>query len=570
MTFESFLENHWKVFLVHLCEFHKLEEDFIEKYKYELDWHALSRNQQIEWSGDFLERYAQRFSWLNLAENTAITWTTELIKRFKNRLDWYYLKYNRNLPISEEFIEKHRKNLWIVEDNIHLTAHLKELYGKELLPAVPAKPDLLHEEDLDHIEAIVKKLEKRVSRENSFLFYEHYILPNIAQNLTAIFEKKFDYSQRFFYMKPVEHDEFGLTPSFEFVRKNPFQYGFDLPRGIKEIEENLELRNSSSQEGKARLYEMPRFYQSSMHPVLLVSENVKAVLEQFELPEHSFTAVKLKPKKIKTDTMFYFLQFNDDTLTKDLVYDEVRFMQDTFEDGWKEFDDPIASYDELNEYVKTNRIFIYKPSAYVLKTGYDLYTCRGQGDFVVTEHLKKALETQLLNQVEFSSAQLANIKQDPLLYRKMAERELGMTAPIKQMESKTSPTTLIYREKMARLEKEAVVVSDELLQDDEFREVECELGVLIPDSFKKRFRNWSIDGYTPLAIAQFYLENGYVDKYPESFKSLIFAENGCGDALGLILYKNSDYKLKSQIYEFFHETGDIYKGVDGYLKGSML
>jgi hypothetical protein len=96
------------------------------------------------------------------------------------------------------------------------------------------------------------------------------------------------------------------------------------------------------------------------------------------------------------------------------------------------------------------------------------------------------------------------------------------------------------------------------LEDDSFKYIEIELNVLLPQIFKNNYLKNSIKikDYNFLSISDFYIENEYSDRYPETYKSVVIAENGLGDTLNLILERNSDYKLQNKIFEFLHESGE--------------
>ncbi len=577
MNFKDFIDIHWDVFISHICEFHPLDFDLISKYKYELDWMSVSRNRKIEWSQDFLEKYEVDFIWYELAWNSGISWTSDLIKRFSKRLDWYYLSRNINLPISEEFIEQYRKKLFIIETNIHLTDSLIEIYGKNLLPVIPSKPDYFKIDDINRLDKVLDNKNEYLSH-NSKTFYDNYVLPELTnRKLVDVFEAKFDYSQRFFFLRPIQNDEYGLTPEFVFDSGNIFQ-SIQNERNRLKISDNLVLINGSLQEGKARLLEMPRFDSHSFNPVLLVSENIRYILEKFKLPEHSFTPVVLKPKKINTRNKFYLFQINHDTLSKDIDYSKVTFsyrIKNGYIDSqatyskWTDIEVPINCYKDLSEYIEKIRKKVLKedisnsvecyPSKFILKSDFDIYSYSVHNRFVITNHLKQALEIQLPNQVEFRSAQILKIEQCQDSYELLSERKYDFSnvSPIKYT---NAADDLYFYEKMMRLDESDEKIPDGLIKNDEFTTKETELRVIIPDKFKRLYRKGNVDeSYELLPIADFYLQNEYADRQPETYKSLIFAEDGCGDSLGLILDKKSDFKLKPQIYEFFHETGEVEK-----------
>ncbi|MEL7118798.1 MAG: hypothetical protein AAFO07_05135, partial [Bacteroidota bacterium] len=271
MEFKSFLNNHWDIFLRHLCQFHPLEFEFLREYEYELDWRFISKNKRIEWNLSILEAFEDRFLWHELAWNESIIWETKLIERFEKRLDWYYLGRNTNLPLSSSFINAHRKNILISENNKFLTKELIKQYGKDLIPAFTPVKFELTDDQINKLEDIIASGKDLRSQAYTNL-YEEFIFPNINnQSISEIFEEKFDFSQRYFRMRPLQNDIYGLTPEFMIKGKNPFEQ-FREGLGLFELDENLKLKNGSLQEGPPRLYEVLRFSGLSFYPILLVSE----------------------------------------------------------------------------------------------------------------------------------------------------------------------------------------------------------------------------------------------------------------------------------------------------------
>ncbi|MBD8488160.1 SMI1/KNR4 family protein [Echinicola sp. CAU 1574] len=578
MRFDIFIDKHWDIFISHICEFHPLNTEFIDKFNYELSWTSISKNQNLKWNVDSLEKYENRFLWHELAWNSGINWSTDLIKKFNKRLDWYYLGRNNKLPISETFINEHRKKIFIIESNVFLTEQLEKVYGKPLLPALKGKTEKILIDDFNDVDKLLIDKNKEL-RQNSRLFYENYIKKEIeGRNLNDIFESKFDYSQRFFFMQPIENDEYGLTPEFEVDGRNPFDI-LQNDRNIIELKNNLVLKSGSLQEGKSRLLEMPRFSTFSYNPILLVSENIKTILEQFNLPDYTLTLVKLKPKKINTRDKFYLLQINHDTLTKELDFEKVHFSyrlkkgiiasQASYSE-WKNIETPITSYADLQEFLNNlnkelknkgmRESIEFRPSEFILNTKYDLYSYSVHNKFIVSEFLKNELEKHLPSQISFHSAQLLSIKIEQEQYDLMSKREIDLIDKVTRIKYTNASEDLFYYDKMQRLEEADSELPENSFKGDEFTNKEKELNVVLPEKFKRLFRKGNIDDeYELLSIDDFYIQNEFADRIPETYKSLIFAENGCGDSLGLILNKKSDYKLKSQIYEFLHETGEVEK-----------
>ena len=251
MQTENILNYYWDIFLSHICEFYKLDNDFISKFEYELDWTSISKNKLISWDLEFLEKYEDRFVWHELALNDAILWDGEKIDRFKKRLDWYYLGRNRNLPITEEFINKYSKKLFVIEDNPRLTKNLIDKHQLKILPKnnydtqeIKAYQDV----DFD------KVFNNYTFHHNQRIIYDNVFLPIIQNSsIEEIFDQKFDYSQRYYFFEPINNDIHGLTPEFQIDGFNPFNV-LKEDRQPFEIAQKLTLINGSLQEGPDRLY----------------------------------------------------------------------------------------------------------------------------------------------------------------------------------------------------------------------------------------------------------------------------------------------------------------------------
>jgi len=565
MQTDEILTYYWDIFLSHTCEFYQFDKDFIARYEYELDWISISKNKLISWDLDFLEKYEDRFTWHELAWNESIIWDEVKIDRFKKRLDWYYLGRNRNLPITAEFIIKYSKKLFVIEDNCRLTKDLIDKYNLKVLPKNTFDTQNIKEYNDTDFDMVFNK---STFHHNQKVVYEKVFMPIIKEeSLEKIFETKFDYSQRYYFFEPIQQDIYGLTPEFEIDGSNPFN-DFRDGRHPFEISQKLTLRNGSLQEGPDRLYEVPRFSSFSYSTTLLISENVKDVLKQYKLPHHLYHEVNLIPKKLKTNTKFYILQIEFDTLNKDLVYEN-----NTFHYSFKDFDnrghglveEQIANHTDLmNAKEKLGKLYspigydvTIKPSNYLLSTDYDLYSFSVHGKIIVNQYLKDALEKNFPNQISFKSAQLLNIKIDQLKYEN--KRNLSINTRLSsRLTYKESEEDMFYFAKVERIERSDTAFDISEIQDDKFSKKEIELKVLFPQVFKNNYLNKrvKIKGYKLLPISKFYSQNEYGDRYPETYKSVVIAENGVGDSINLILEKDSDYKLQNRLFEFFHETGE--------------
>ena len=424
MQTDIILKYHWDVFLSHLCEFYPLPKEFIDRYEYELDWASISKSKVIKWDTDFLEKYQDRFLWHELAWNDSINWTIERADKFKKRLDWYYLGRNKNLPITEEFIIKFSKKLFVANNNPLLTKKLIQKFDLKIVPGITDTTQTLKRLDTSKLEIFFKKYDYS---HNQQLLYKKVFLPIINKTgVEKIFETKFDYSQQYYFLEPIKTDIHGLTPEFYIVDPNPFSE-YREGRGLFEIENKPALKNGSLQEGPDRLYEVPRLTGMSYYATILVSENVKTILEKFKLSNHIFHAVTLIPKKLATVTKYFILQLENDTLTKDLDFSSQEYFFNSTTHNSRNYgiiESKISDYKEL-EKVAENLEEKYEtwsmnlkifPNEFKLLTDFDMYSYSVHGRFIINQYLKDALEKSFPKQMSFKSAQLLNIKIDQKKY----------------------------------------------------------------------------------------------------------------------------------------------------------
>lgn len=387
------------------------------------------------------------------------------------------------------------------------------------------------------------------------------------------------YNQKFFYIEPAYSDDYGTTPEFVVEGKNPFYDVFNRSEKddyITDLKEELNLVNGYLQEGKARLLEFPNFRVYAGHPVLLVSENVKTILEHFNLPNHRFDLVKMKPKKISTNSKFYAFQLDSDTLTRDINFDKVQFYyrveygvgKHSFT-NWEKIDNRISNYQELQQslddlrklHKKEISDFVnHQPDQFILNSNYDIYSYSVHSKVIVSSFLKQELERLLPNQAWFRSAEQLHISYSPESFTELASRDLNFPIKINPVKHKSSSEDKYFYEKKKRLEESEPVMPEDLDKDSPFALVERNFNVQFPEKFKKYYKKGIIgNNYTFLHVPSFYPQNEYSYNQPETYKAIIFAENGCGDTLGLLLDKKSDFKLHPQVYEFLHETGEVKK-----------
>lgn len=377
------------------------------------------------------------------------------------------------------------------------------------------------------------------------------------------------YKPTFYYLFPKMTDNEGLTPGY----RGFFQaalgmdefHQYDRGRGFVNLK-------ADSREGPPRLYEVPRF-DASIYPLLLVSEQVKEFLEQLQLPRHQFLPATLEHSKLTTDKKFYLFQIKKDTLFEYLDWKNTDFYYSLsrnkkVQDG-KKIDTKLSSKEEyLEERNSLRKRFKARtlpllPGAFIQTAHFDFVTyadSRITGKVIlVPDYIKAAFERHFPDQVGFKKVEMLDILVDEKAYleRKAAVESLNFTAENTAVE--LDEQFLLYAEKMERLMSGNVLLPDDYEGTDEFSDKERELKKIFPPEFKEFYRNpVPLRNFTLEPIKFFYLEGNYQTTHPQTCGAVIFAGDGSGEGIGLLLKADSDVELDPQWYYFSHEDGEVY------------
>ncbi|WNJ18681.1 SMI1/KNR4 family protein [Pontibacter sp. G13] len=569
MDFPKFLTSYWGEFISHICQFHPIDPELLERYEYEWDWNALSQSRLMRWSETLIVQFEHRWRWDLLAMNPSIVWESHLIQRFSQELNWDYLGRNRSLPISSSFIQSYRKQIQISEDNVHLTEDLIQEYGMKLKPKSADPEELLSDLVMSRLEAfLISRKSSYGNRSQNYLnLYTDFIQPNLSgRSIRDIMEKKFDYSQRYFQWLPVTNDLHGSVPEFRFQSESLLR-DRQLKDDLLPTLEDFILTPDRYREGPPRFYEVMKISGGYQTPMMLVSENVKALLAQFQLPVHCFLPVSAELDGVEIDRNFFLFQVEYDSIRRLTNYPESTFEQVSrrleygSEDRMRLDRGQVGSSSEKDSWCEMVR----KRGAYACELiaverqmlgHHDLFT---QGTkIVVNQYLKEALDRLFAHQMRFASAQKLRLKIDQAVYDQKAHLILNAGIPLKSLSSTLSEELQFLYQKADRLRQEDPPFSAEL-PSDEFEEIQRKLNVIFPDSFKKIYRlgNRINPDFPFLPIDRFCIQSEYVKVHPESVKALIVAENGAGDQIGLLLDRAHDHRLGGQLCMFLHETGEI-------------
>lgn len=91
------IPHTWEEF----CENALLSEEVIQRFARELNWQALSRNQQLPWTEDFVAHFETRWHWQTLSENPVLPWSEAFIKKYCEKWHWGSVRRTGILPKIE-------------------------------------------------------------------------------------------------------------------------------------------------------------------------------------------------------------------------------------------------------------------------------------------------------------------------------------------------------------------------------------------------------------------------------------------------------------------------------------
>ena len=557
MNFEEFKYHYWNIFIDYISAFYPLSHETIKKYQYDLNWRALSMNSSVEWNEEFIEEYKDKLTWHLIALNPGMPITSEFVKQYKNRLDWYYLARNKSLPLSDNFIEDNLKSYKIDESHPQISDEFRKQHGDKIIPSQkPAiMPEAIDNCSLDNFEQNWK-----IWKHNYYpQIYARIIEPNIInQGIEEILKINNPQPGKFVYLSPPKNDEFGLITSFEpFPRESINDLNLGTPNSP------LVFKQGSSQEGKDRIYSiigMP----AQRNPCLLISNNLYIQLSKVNLPSYQIHEAKLVAKKLELNQKYWLLIFEDNTIldecpdTTEFEFYFRRFSETSrkriIKGNKNEFNEiALSTSKEFRESIAS--IIEFYPKSVTIDSKLDLFTLNRK--IIVSERLREFININGFGPATFRSTMPMVLKSD-LEYQKVpAIGDSGM--------QEISVHLGYYDMKMERLKNNDPPFRRFKLFSDRLSRAEDRLNVIFNKKFREDYNKKKLilkDGllteeFSWLREEDFFIENSYSDRYPESYKSCCVAGNGCGDYVALTLEKNDDYKLRMDYIVFNHETGEI-------------
>lgn len=374
----------------------------------------------------------------------------------------------------------------------------------------------------------------------------------------------------YYYLVPKQTDNYGLTHGYN----NFFSRVFDKEE-FEHFQMSKEIKYDNYRDGPPRLYEIPRF-NPAIYPLLIVSENIKEFFSHLNLPKHQYTSKVLQHYKLTSDTNYFVLQLKENSLLENLDWENTKFFYTLgsnkksleekvmIESNINNKDELIKERERLKDVLNTRVINIH-PQTFPQTKQFDIITYHYPYIFsskviMVPDYIKTSFEKYFPNEVDFIKVEALNIYVEENEYQERKQTIENLNFTPKKLSYKIDAELQFYFSKMERLQKQEKILLQNQEEIDEFTEKENELKKKFPSQFKNLYRkNSSLNYFEWLPIKDFHLEYEYSSSFPQTFGSVIFARDGSGESLGLLLKKDSDVELGEDWFYFSHEDGNVIK-----------
>ncbi|MEZ4918180.1 MAG: SMI1/KNR4 family protein [Saprospiraceae bacterium] len=437
-------------------------------------------------------------------------------------------------------------------------------------------------------------LEKRIIPDNNSI-YQSLFEPRLDSISLSRLAREFDQKVRYFKLEDGD-DQFGMTPDIDLVApirkyhvREVFNFGDTLPTSLP----NYKYKIGVSPIGPKRFLDILFFEHGYRFPGFICSEKVKSILEAHAISQHAFypITVTLESQWYGTDTCSYFLFVtNNASLLSELKPESIQFrisrnryaldgIDSTLVDSLK-----IKSLHDFQRYIgRWHRFgeYRYREIAQIaLQNQLDLLTIRGD-DIFISERLMYALKDANITGIRFKK----DYSKEWFFDHPTPEKIEGLN-PERYFNPKISDLQKTVEQYKLAKERQVQLASNHNFVSDYYKDLdrskldstelkiidlEIEWNVVLPDvyrnylrkntfpKFGREFREWGFE-FVPIDR----LEQVHKEWYryvPQTFRGVLFAENGMGDYLGLLLDPDSDFKLSDTIYMFDHEYAGVVRSV---------
>lgn len=574
-------ENDWDWSMLSKNESLDWFDDLIARYENKWKWDILLSNPKIDWTEARLERFSKRIDWFYLSQNPNLPLSTAFLKKHEHEINWYVLFHNqaflKNKKLKRAYAhqepppvvaiknqdpsQKYKANqvgyfvrYIIYPDRIEPIP--KEVTAILSQPIEQADPELFKKHpgtwdwskmsvtpllkwDFEQIKSLKNILRPSYLRGHSEP-YTQLFKPWLNDTLLIeIMESLYPLDAIPFYTINGKPDDIGYPGEVAFLNRSYVQ-NFKFPVALSDTFQMPDMSLHSWDGSPPRFLPILDWETGISKPfhLLIVSGEMKAFLQSFNLPPHRFYPFKLS-------------------------YSDERYGQNS-----------------------TTYYLFHAEQCNFNEAGYDydliVSQCESIFYYWVSNAVKESFEATGMENVLFEKIRKTKVRIPAIETRERKEKNLKITENIQKRRKDTpvtvEPSVQKYRQYCEWREK-VLAQKGNILQyriknppppDNDFtvmtlRQKELDFDVLLPPDYVAGMRSgrlglkYAVNGdlFDMMKASDIEQLKGWDEKCPFAVKSVLFAENGLGDYLGFLLKEGSVFELDSTVYEFLHETGAI-------------
>jgi hypothetical protein len=545
-------------------------ENLLKKYRKNLNFELLLRNPKIVWTSEKIDSLGERADWSCLSQNPSLPLSKKFLKKYEKKINWHYMGKNpafikqkklvkifgSKIPVIPEekklyndtqigfyLHEKNPNKAKMPSELVEILQNPFKTVDKKLFTKFPSWWQLtsltrsnLMDWDFETLDTLIKGVPYYSEHFDcdGIYVYQNLIKPVITTDLlTEIMLKLNPPNEVNFYVLKSTGDEFGIVQKAFLKDKKIGKLADKFPLFLSDTFKMPDLI-LQGYEPPVRFAPIHAWDYNSEPPfqtfALLISTDLKAILERFNLPPHRFYPVNIYINDLHYGSDFkqYFVLH----IEKDQYVDLDVMVSDKYKDIW--ISDDVKNALEIANIgaIGFEKIRKSKPRM----PGIETLEYRLKNQKIIDLIAKNAVST-----IE-DQLTIKNYRKK-IEWRKEVLKQKGMAK--------------IYRSQHPLKDAENLVVKHLL-------EKELEFEVIFPQSFisKKEQSNWkhfktSDNEYEIFRADKLEQLRGWDRNYPFAAKSVLIGRDGMGNYIGFLLKEGSAFELDENLHLFDGDTGEI-------------
>lgn len=627
-------------FLSVISLYYTLSHEQINRFNKLLNFQELSQNPKINWSDDFIEKYKNELSYYYLLDNPGMAWDEERVEKYyqeewfefgqvakNNKLYFSEDSYERMKEKIEDHLLKHKSDQpgkvqvyyeWKRKSDKKLERYIDLSYEQRLEQYVhPSEFQKLMQDDIETIdfETLIENIDvvdwssylaevevewdwDKLKRLDGYIYWDELkkskqiidkfifsILDDSDINFILEYIENKNTNRLYEVTNSVINEGYSKDVGFVDLRDDDFAIQNQGIEYFPDTLDNDQIEINLDYNTPEEYYDYHEFTSWTKVPIKVVSKKLKAILENFNLPEHKFYPIQLQmiSKDWGNDSRDYFL-FICDTI----AIDQIEIEKTIYRKRGLLTHDTVSASTPIDFTFKERRLEVlpnnqpeykgYSYSEVYLDHNYDLSNL-AFGDLWVSQRLFDCIKENDIKGFSLTSSSYNKLYNYP-----KTKLEDDCTQIIFEDESEHEPVLknnfISIRDSIEQLianapkdyVKNLYTNRGGLSQiENDIIEIEIKNNIVLPEFYKEFLRSpsdyelrkkyvskYRYYNFFKLEEINFTGNDGW-DEYPRATKSIGIAGDGSGYYLSFFLQDDNAYHLSSKIY-FLNYGGEIIEG----------